>query len=305
MTEKIKLIAVVGPTATGKTAVAAELARQVDGEVVSCDSMQIYRGMEIASASPTLAEMREIPHHLIGIIDPGERFSVARYCELAHETIADITARGKTPILCGGTGLYYSSLVDGIRFPDEAVDDELRERLRKRAETEGGDALLGELRGIDPEAAARLSPADHKRIIRAIEVYRTTGITITEQERVSRLGEPRYDLAAFGLTFRDRELLYNRINMRVLAMLEAGLEREARHMLGMEGTTSAQAIGHKELAAWFAGECTREEAVTRLQQATRRYAKRQLTWFRRDGRIRWIEMDDITPIDAVSVIVGK
>ena len=303
VTKKTKLIAVVGPTASGKTAVAVRLAQRLGGEIVSCDSMQIYRHMPIAAAVPTLDERQGIPHHLLEIVEPGEEFSVAKYCALAHEIIADITARGKTPILCGGTGLYFSSVVDDLSFLEESFDTKLRRELEERIEREGGEAMLRALREVDPETAGRLSPTDRKRIVRAFEVYLTTGTPISEQARLSRAGGSRYDLFAIGLTFAERWKLYHRINDRVDAMLDAGLVDEARTSLASPGRTAAQAIGHKELADYINGLCSLEEAAEKLKMATRRYAKRQLTWFRRDGRINWICMDGLTADDAADMAI--
>lgn len=298
--EKIKLVAVVGPTAAGKTAVAVSLAEQFGGEVISCDSMQIYKGMPIASAVPDETEKRGIPHHLMEIADPGESFSVARYCELAHKAVADVAARGNLPILCGGTGLYYTSLVDDVRFGDESGDPELRSKLAVRAQAEGNAALHAELTEIDPDSAAKISPNDQKRIIRALELCISTGMTAEVRERQSRAGGSRYDVLPIGIGYRSRETLYDRINRRVDVMLEKGLVEEARAFfsLGSAGT-AAQAIGHKELAGYLDGRESLESAADRLRQSTRRYAKRQLTWFRRDERIKWIYADDYSDYDGV------
>jgi len=293
MTEKIKLLAVVGPTASGKTSLAVELAKRLDGEVVSCDSMQIYRGMTVATAAPTAEEQQGVPHHLIGIIDPDESFSVVEYIRLAKEAIAGIAARGRLPILCGGTGLYYSSLTDGIEFSEASELPELREQLRRRAEEEGGQVLLDELAEFDPQTASRLAPADHKRIIRAIEVYRATGVTMTQHIADSRSRPGEYDTTAIGLYYHDRAVLYERINRRVDIMLESGLEEEARRFFDRYGQgTATQAIGYKELRPWLEGRCSREGATDNLKRATRRYAKRQISWFGRDERIARLYMDE-------------
>ncbi len=286
---KIKLLAVVGPTASGKTALAIELAKMFGGEVVSCDSMQIYKGMEIATAAPTLEEQCGIPHHMVSCIDADEAFSVSRYCDMAHVYIKDISDRGKLPILCGGTGLYFSSLVDDLVFADAPSDERLRSGLYARAEEEGGQALLDELKCIDPETAERLHPNHISRIVRALEIFMLSGITLSEQNRRSRENESRYDLLAFGLDFSDRDVLYARINKRVDIMLKKGLIDEARLAYNTEGRTSVQAIGHKELWKYFEGEQSLDEAVETLKRQTRRYAKRQLTWFRRDERIIWLD----------------
>lgn len=301
MSEKTKLLAVVGPTASGKTSLAVELAQRLDGEVVSCDSMQIYRGMTIATAAPTIEEQCGIPHHLVGIIEPTESFSVVEYVRLAKAAIAEITERGKLPILCGGTGLYYSSLTDGIEFSEASELPELREELWQRAESEGGEALLAELARFDPETAARLAPADHKRIIRAIEVYRATGITMTQHIADSRSRPSDYDTTAIGLFYNDRQRLYDRINLRVDVMLEMGLLEETRRFFA-ENTagTAVQAIGYKELKPYLDGLCSLEEAADNLRQATRRYAKRQISWFGRDERIARLYMDEVNDTQAAA-----
>ncbi len=290
--KKTPLIAVVGPTASGKTALGIEIARMVGGEVVSCDSMQLYKGMDIASAKPTADEMCEIKHHMINVADVTEKYSVARYVDEAKKAIDDIYSRGKIPVLVGGTGLYFSSLVDNVDFADEPDNTELREKLAKQAETLGNEEMLKRLAEIDPECAAKLHPNNLKRILRALEVYYSTGITMTEQQRVSKLNPSGYDLFAVGLRFNDREKLYDRINRRVDIMLENGLIDEAREAMTADSSTAAQAIGHKELFPYLKGECSFEDAVENLKRETRRYAKRQITWFSRDERINWIDADD-------------
>jgi tRNA dimethylallyltransferase len=291
--KKIPLLAVVGPTASGKTALGVALAERIGGEVVSCDSMQLYRGMDIASAKPTVDEMHDIPHHMISVSDPSESYSVARYVEKAREVISDIYSRGKYPVLVGGTGLYYSSLVDGISFAEQPDNAELRRRLCDEAERLGNEQMLARLAAVDPDYAASLHPNNLKRVLRALEVYELTGVTMSEQLRRSRERQSEYDLTAIGIRFVDRELLYDRINLRVDMMLAAGLEEEARLALASGYATAAQAIGHKEFARFFAGECSREEAIESLKRETRRYAKRQMTWFSRDQRIHWIDADEL------------
>ncbi len=298
--ERIRLLAVVGPTASGKTALAVELAKRLGGEVVSCDSMQIYRGMEIATAAPTEEEQCGIPHHMVSCIEPCEAFSVSRYCEMAHKCIADIAERGKLPILCGGTGLYYSSLVDDLSFVDAPSDEKIRERLNERAEKEGGEALLDELRKIDPETAERLHPNHISRIVRALEIFMSSGITLSEQNRMSRQTESRYDIMPIGVSFSDREILYERINKRVDIMLNKGLIDEARMAYNSVGKTSVQAIGHKELFGYFSESQSLSEAVEILKRQTRRYAKRQLTWFRRDERIKWLDGMEASDVSALA-----
>lgn len=290
---KIPLIAVVGPTASGKTSLAVSLCKALNGEAVSCDSMQIYKGMDIATAKPTKEEMQGIVHHLMGFLEPDEGYSVAKYCEDAKLIIEDIRSRGKIPILVGGTGLYYSSLVDNIQFFPEETDFEYRDMLKLRAEKEGADILLEELKAVDPDAAASLDVGNLGRIIRALEIVHTTGKTKTEQNRLSRLKPSPFKLTAICLDARDRQLLYNRINKRVDLMLEAGLLEEAKEYFASNiGRTAAQAIGYKELQPYFHGEKSLEECIETLKMQTRRYAKRQLTWFRRDERIKFIYIDD-------------
>ena len=307
---KIPLIAVVGPTASGKTSLAVEICKAIDGEAVSCDSMQIYKGMDIATAKPTLEEMQGIPHHLIGFAEQSDDFSVAKYCELAGEVIADIHSRNKKAVLVGGTGLYYSSLVDNIEFLPEESDFEYREMLKKRAQAEGAQALLDELSQIDPEAAKELHVNNLGRIIRALELFHTTGKTKSMQNEQSRLNPSPYDLTAICLDARDRQFLYDRINRRVDLMLEAGLLEEAKAFYDSPlGRTAKQAIGYKELNPYFSGEKTLEECVENLKMQTRRYAKRQLTWFRRDSRIKFLYIDDYSCgkelLDAALDIIEK
>jgi tRNA dimethylallyltransferase len=295
---KIPLIAIVGPTASGKTSLAVAVCKALGGEAVSCDSMQIYKGMDIATAKPTQEEMQGIPHHLIGFAEPDEVFSVAKYCESAKEIIEDIHARGKKAVLVGGTGLYYSSLVDNIEFLPEETDFEYREMLRKRAESEGAQALLDELAVIDPEAASKLHPNNLGRVIRALEIYHTTGKTITDQNEQSRNEASPFETVAICLDAKDRQFLYDRINKRVDIMLENGLVEEAKAFYENPlGRTAKQAIGYKELNPYFAGEKSLEECVENLKMQTRRYAKRQLTWFRRDERIKFIYIDDYACFD--------
>lgn len=290
---KIPLIAVVGPTASGKTSLAVEICKRYDAEAVSCDSMQIYKGMNIATAKPTHDEMQGIPHHLIGFVDPDEPFSVARYCETARNAIFDIHSRGKKAVLVGGTGLYYSSLTDNIEFLPEETDFEYREFLKKKAEEQGAQVLLDELYAVDPEAAKRLHINNLGRIIRALEIHHTTGKTKTIQNEESRKCPSPFITTAICLDARDRQFLYNRINRRVDIMLENGLLEEAKAFLNSPlGRTARQAIGYKELNPYFSGEKTLDECIENLKMQTRRYAKRQLTWFRRDKKIKFLYIDD-------------
>lgn len=290
---KIPLIAIVGPTASGKTSLAVEICKHYGAEAVSCDSMQIYKGMDIATAKPTVEEMQGIPHHLIGFLDPDEVFSVAKYCETAKNIIYDINSRGKKVVLVGGTGLYYSSLVDNIEFLQEETDFEYRELLKKRAEQDGAQSLLDELYRIDPDAASQLHVNNLGRIIRALEIYHSTGKTKTNQNEESRNNPSAFKVTAICLDARDRQFLYDRINRRVDIMLENGLVEEARAFFESPlGRTARQAIGYKELNPYFNGEKTLDECIENLKMQTRRYAKRQLTWFRRDEKIRFLYIDD-------------
>ena len=298
----IQLAAVVGPTASGKTALAVQLARQFGGEIVSADSMQIYKGMPIATAVPTSQERCGIPHYLMEIIEPQQRYTVADYVAAAHRTIAEIDARGRLPILVGGTGLYIDSLLQNLTFSEEKEDPAVREALLYEAQENGADALYQRLRRIDPQTAARLHPNDQKRIVRALEVYVLTGRTPSEQNAASRLAPSPYAPVILGLRFRDRQRLYNRINHRVDAMLIAGLMEEARRSFERSAAypTARAAIGHKELYGYFSGQLSLEQAVENLKQATRRYAKRQMTWFGRNPNIHWIDVDGTADVFAAA-----
>ena len=284
------IICIAGPTASGKTALAVALARELDGEVVSCDSMQVYKRMDIGTAKPSPEERQGIPHHMIDVAEPWEDYSVSRYCADAAPIVEDIVSRGKTAIIAGGTGLYMDSLIRGndfAPFPSTGV----RERLEREADREGMEALLAHLRAVDPEAAARLHLSDRKRIIRAMEVYLETGETITAHNRRTQALPPRFSPVWLGLDFESRAELYSRIDRRVDVMLEAGLLEEIRALLRSgipEKCTAMQAIGYKEFTDALDGRCTVEAAADQVRQSSRRYAKRQLTWFRRNGRIHWL-----------------
>lgn len=293
---KIPMICIVGPTASGKTALSIELAKLFNGEIVSADSMQIYKGMDIATAKPTVDEMDGVVHHLIDFLEVDQSFSVAQYCELAKATILDIYNRGKFPVLAGGTGLYVDSLIDNITFVDSDSDEDLRFELQKEYEFYGVEHLLNQLREIDPESAQKLEETRNpKRIIRAIEVYKTTGITMSEHNANSRLNDSPYNVVKIGLTATDRQFLYDRINKRVDIMVENGLVEEAREFIDVKhSSTSAMAIGHKELVPYFNGDADLESCLENLKMQTRRYAKRQLTWFRRDEKINWFNIDVLT-----------
>lgn len=290
--ETIPLLAVVGPTASGKTALAVSLAKQYGGEIVSADSMQIYREMEIATAKPSPEEQKGVPHHFIGCISMNEEYHVARYVQEAGNVIREIRARGRLPVLCGGTGLYVSSLIDNISFSEEKRDDRLRNELEEQMKREGAQAMLERLASFDPQMAASLHPNNKGRILRAVETYLLTGITMTEHIRRSREVPSPYEPCMIGIDYRERQKLYDRINLRVERMMEMGLLEETRRILSLPGgKTASQAIGYKELEPYLRGEISLEEAVSNLKQATRRYAKRQLTWFRRDKRIQWFYPD--------------
>lgn len=297
---KIPMISVVGPTASGKTKLGVLLAKKFDGEVVSADSMQIYKDMNIATAKPTEEEKAGVVHHLIGFLPPSESFSVAQYVEMARECIDDIHSRGKLPIIVGGTGLYVDSLLNNISFSEDNADYALREELRKKAEKFGAQSLIDELAKFDPDSAERMHPNNLKRIIRAIEIYTVTGITMTEHNRRSRLKESPYNAVKIGLKASDRSYLYDRINKRVDIMIGQGLLEEAQRVLNCEcGMTAQKAIGYKELVPYFNGECTLEQATEKLKMETRRYAKRQLTWFMRDKEIHWINIDTFNSYEEI------
>lgn len=289
----IKAIFIVGPTASGKTALSIDIAKKFGGEIISADSMQIYKGIHIASAAPSESEKAGIPHHLLEFLDLCDEYSVADYVEKARDCIKDISSRGKLPIIVGGTGLYISSLLDNTEFLSQETDFNLRERLEKRFDDLGGEKMLEELALFDKETAVRLHPNNRRRIIRAFEVFETSGKTITEQNELSHKSQSFIEPLVLGITYRDREKLYDRINLRVDIMLENGLLDEARYTFeNANGKGAFQAIGHKELYGYFKGEITLEEAAEHLKQQTRRYAKRQLTWFRRDNRINWLFADE-------------
>ena len=306
--KKTPIIAVVGPTASGKSELAVSLAEKLDGEVISFDSMQIYKGMHIASAAPNHEEMRGIPHHLVEFLEPSESFSVAEFLKLAKAKTEEITKRGKRVIIAGGTGLYINSFLDNIIFTQSETDQSMREELNRELDRVGAEEMLRRLKEFDPETAKRLHPNNKKRIIRAFEIYETTGQTMTEQLESSRAEESPYEPYMIGLTYFDRECLYDRINLRVDKMLEKGLLDEAKGAFKGEGSkTSVQAIGHKELFGYIKGECSLSEAVELLKMQTRRYAKRQLTWFKRDERISWIYRDIVsnTTEEAIKILEGK
>ncbi len=293
-----KIVVVAGPTATGKTRLGIELARRFHGEIVSADSMQIYRRMDIGTAKASPAERAEAVHHMLDMADPSEDYSVARYVEEASAVCDGLLARGTLPILVGGTGLYIDSLISGRSFAERTGDTALREQLGAQYDCVGGEAMLARLRGFDPERAEKLHPADKRRIVRAIEIYELTGETITEHDRRTQAIPPRYDAAKIVLSYRERAALYARIDERVDEMARAGLFQEVGALLSSglsPGCTAMQAIGYKEAARSVRGEISEEEAVAEIKQNSRRYAKRQLTWFSRyeDAlRISWDAVPD-------------
>lgn len=287
------IICIAGPTASGKTALAVELAKELNGEVVSCDSMQVYKRMDIGTAKPTQAEMQGIVHHMLDVADPDEDFSVSRYCEMASPIVDDIIARGKTAIIAGGTGLYMDALIKGNSFAPYPSTG-CREALEAEADRDGIEVLMERLRQIDPETAARLHLADRKRIIRALEVYLETGETITAHNLKTQAIPPKYRPLWLGIDFSERSELYRRIDLRVDIMLQMGLIDEIKALLA-DGVppkcTAMQAIGYKEFVSALNGNGTIEEAAALVQQSSRRYAKRQLTWFRRNPNMNWLIRD--------------
>ena len=297
---KKTVIVIAGPTASGKTSLSIGIAKKIGGEIVSADSMQIYKDMDIATAKPTEAEMQGIPHHLISIVESDKSFSVAAYKERAIETIADIFCRGRIPVVVGGTGLYIDTLVNNTTFFDFDKSDQ-REKLQMRLQNEGIEKLFDELKSVDPETSERLHINDTKRILRALEVYYSTGKTISLQAELSHENESQYNWLIIGLTAENRDVLYDRINRRVDIMLDDGLIEEAKTFFSSEkSSTAKQAIGYKELKGFFDGSISLEEATENLKRETRRYAKRQLTWFRRNKNINWINIDNKTSEEVLT-----
>ena len=300
--EKIPVLAVVGPTASGKTSLAIEIAKEYHGEVVSADSMQIYKEMQIATAKPTVDEMQGIPHHLLDFLAPDVSFSVAQYAALAHQTISEITARGHLPVMAGGTGLYVDAVLDDLIFAKIETDEQKRAELCAFVEAHGANALHERLREIDPESAARIHENNVGRIVRAVEVYELTGITMSEHQRNSRPKESRYRSLKIGINYKDRAVLYDRLNRRVDLMMEQGLLEEAANVRNRARKTAVQAIGYKELEPYFLHQEPLDVCIERLKQETRRYAKRQITWFSRDPNILWVYPDEQTPQEIFSKI---
>lgn len=292
---KQKIIVVVGPTASGKTELAIRIAEHFSGEIVSADSMQIYKDIPIASAAPSAEEMKRARHHLVAVKESHENYSVADYVTDARLTVTGIVSRGHQPIIVGGTGLYVDSLINGIEFTESKFDPEYRKRLCDEYDMLGGEEMLKKLSLTDRESAEKLKPNDKKRIIRAFEIYKETGLTVKEQNEKSRENGSDFDAVIIGLNFDNRDILYGRINERVEKMLEEGLLEEAKktYKAELSGCIS-QAIGHKEFYPYFEGKTDLASAVEELKKQTRRYAKRQITWFRRNERINWI-YPDLTP----------
>lgn len=290
--KKQPLIVVIGPTASGKTALAVELAKKLGGEIVSADSMQIYKGMSVATAKPTVEEMQGIKHYLIDFLEPEQEFSVADYVKCAREAIDEISKKGKIPIIAGGTGLYVHSLIDNVKFDDTCSNTQIRDELYEIAKEKGNHYLWEQLLKIDPVTAGKVHENNLSRVVRAIEVYRETGIPISQHKINSRAEETPFEFVIIGLTFSDRNKLYERIEKRVDIMAEKGMIEEAREIFDNHKLSTAhQAIGYKELIPYFEGEQSLESCLDKIKLETRHYAKRQLTWFRRDERIEWFEID--------------
>ncbi len=297
--KKALAVVILGPTASGKTSLAIEIANKINGEIISADSMQIYKKMDIATAKPTAYERSQAVHHLIDIIEPDEDFNVARYKEMAIEKMEDIISRNKIPVIAGGTGFYIDTLINNTEFLDYEKSD-IRECLEAREEKEGIEALFEELKRVDPETAAKLHINDRKRIIRALELYTSTGRTMSEQRELSHKNKSGYNWCIIGLNALDRQILYDRINLRVDEMIKAGLVEETKKFYFADySSTAVQAIGYKELKPWLDGAVSFEDAVEKLKMETRRYAKRQLTWFRKNKDINWLYIDQISKRELV------
>lgn len=291
---KPKVVVIVGPTASGKTALSIELAKKLEGEIISSDSMQIYKDMDIGTAKVTKEEAQGIKHYLVDFVSPDQRYTVSDFKKDAETAIKEILEKGKVPIVVGGTGLYVNSLIYGIEYQDMKIDEDYRNELMSRAEDPAElEKLWNEANDIDPEAMTKISKNDKKRIIRVLEIFKSTGKTKTEQEILSRQKGTEYDYKVFGISM-DRQKLYERINLRVDLMIEAGLEDEVRNLLNKysEFPTAMQGLGYKEVKEYFDGFLTRDEMIEKIKQESRRYAKRQLTWFRRNEDIIWLDKDD-------------
>lgn len=304
--KKAKIIVIVGPTASGKTSLGVHVAKAIGGEVVSGDSMQIYESMNIATAKPTVEEMQGVKHHLIGFVNPESEYSVASFCEDAKKAVEEITSKGKIPVLVGGTGLYIDSFINNTTFFETSGSRTVREKLYEELKEFGIEKLYQELLAVDSKAAEKIHPNNEVRVIRALEIYRTTGQTLTEQNRRSHDEESEYEPLYIGIAYKDREKLYERINKRVDLMLEAGLLEETRAFYEKyPSQTATNAIGYKELKPFLDGNKSLEDCVSHLKQATRRYAKRQLTWFNRNEKINWIYPDTYNDSEQVFELAEK
>ena len=298
---KQKLICIAGPTASGKTALSIALAKLLDTEIISSDSMQLYRGMDIGTAKPDMAERDGVVHHMFDVAEAGETFSVARYQQMADACAQEILSRGRIPIVCGGTGLYLDALIDGSTFSGDETNLEAREKYNAIARAQGAHALHEMLRKVDPESAERIHENNVKRVVRALEVYEQNGMTIGEMNARNKRPEPKYDAILFALCPTERQTLYDRIDRRVDQMVELGLLEEARRLLeqGRLTGTAGQAIGYKELVPYLQGQATLSDCLDTLKRASRNYAKRQLTWLRRDGRVNWIYYNSAEEFPAI------
>lgn len=303
--EKQKAIVICGPTASGKTALSIELAKRINGEIVSCDSMQIYKEMDIGTAKPTKEEMQGIPHYMIDIISPNERYSVADYKKDAKKAIREIIQKGKVPIIVGGTGLYVDSLIYEIEYPDIKFDEKYRQELEKQVQEEGLEKLYKKAQEIDPEAMLKISQNDKKRILRVLEIYKATGKNKTEQEKKSREKEPEFDYLVYGLNM-PREKLYERINLRVDIMIKQGLIEEVQEIYKKysEFPTAMQGLGYKEVVEYLEGFLTKEEMIEKIKQETRRYAKRQMTWFRKNKQTIWLDAENTEQNNLQIILEG-
>ena len=290
---KPKVVVICGPTASGKTALSIELAKKINGEIISCDSMQIYKDMNVGTAKPTKEEMQGIKHYLVDYVLPTKRYSVADYKRDAEKSIKKILEKGKVPIIVGGTGLYVDSLIYNIEYPEIKFDEQYRKKLEKEVEEKGLENLYKEAKKIDPIAVEKISKTDKKRLLRILEIYHATGKTKTEQEIISRRNEPKYDYKVYALLW-DREKLYDRINLRVDLMIKQGLIEEVKSILEKYNTfpTAMQGLGYKEVVQYLNGELTKEEMIEKVKQETRRYAKRQMTWFRKNKQTVWLDAEN-------------
>ena len=302
---KPRVVAVGGPTASGKTALSVALAKAFDGEIINADSMQIYKNLDVGTAKPTTQEQQGIPHHLLGFLPPETPFSVADFTAAADPLVREISAHGKLPLVVGGTGLYITSLLNGVAFAPEKLDPAIRARLQAQAEAEGSAALYAKLQAVDPDYAAQVHPNNLPRVIRALELFEATGRKMSEERVNARAAEPPYRALCLCLTCRDRAALYDRIGRRVDLMVENGVLDEARQVYDHRDSyrTAAQAIGYKEFFPYFEGTASLDDCTERLKQATRNYAKRQLTWFRRQNDAVWLYLDEENVVDHACALV--